>query len=68
MVVDTDEEEKESRRKYMSIFPTLGGEATNLEKMEYLYASVWSQGMEEEYGVPFPECKVVPCLLQIIIS
>ena len=32
---------------YMVVFPTGGDEATNPEKMEALYASVRSRGMEE---------------------
>ena len=33
MMVDTDGEQKERRRKYTGIFQTGGGEATNTEKM-----------------------------------
>ena len=41
------------------VFPTGGGEATNLENIEALYASVRSWGMKEEGGILFPPWKGV---------
>ena len=41
------------------LFPTGGGEATNPENVEALYASVRSWYMEEEDNIPFPDCKGV---------
>ena len=47
-MVDTVGEENKRRRKDKVIFLTGGGEATNPENMEALYASVRSWGTEEE--------------------
>ena len=55
--VDTDREGKERRRKEKVVLPTGGGEATNPENMEALYASVRSWGTEEEDTIPFPYWK-----------
>ena len=41
------------------VFLTGGGEATNPENMEALYASVRSWGTEKEYYIPFEEWKEV---------
>ena len=41
------------------VFLTGGGETTNPEKMEALYASVRSWGTEEEDDIPFPSWKGV---------
>ena len=43
----------------MAVLPMGGGELKNPEKMEDLYASVRSWGMEEEDGIPFTDWKVV---------
>ena len=40
--VDTDAEGKYRRIKAVVLFLTGGGEATNTENMETLYASLWS--------------------------
>ena len=53
--VDTDGEEKESRRKDTVIFLTGGGEATNPDNIEALYAFVRSWGTEEEDDIPFTD-------------
>ena len=45
--VDTYGEEKERIRKDKGVFLTGGGETTNPENMETLYAFLRSQGMEE---------------------
>ena len=37
----------------MEIFPIWGGEATRLENMEALYASVRTWGIQEEDGTTF---------------
>ena len=47
------------RRKDKVVFLTGGGETTNPEKMEALYASVRSYVMEEEDGIPFPSWNIV---------
>ena len=39
--------------------PMGGCETTRPENMEGLYASIWSWVMEEEYGIPFPDCNGV---------
>ena len=57
--MDTDREEKERRRKEKLVLPTGGGEATNTEKMETLYASVQSWGFEQEGNLPFLSWKGV---------
>ena len=57
--MDTDGEEKESRKIENFVFLTSGGEATNLEKIEALYAYVRSWYMEEEDNIPLPDCKGV---------
>ena len=57
--VDTDRKEKERRRKEKVVLPTGGGEATNTEKIEDLYASVQSWGSEQEGNLPFPSWKGV---------
>ena len=57
--MDTDREEMERRRKENLAFPTVGGESTNPENMEALYASVRSWGMEEQDNTPFPYWKGV---------
>ena len=41
------------------VFPTGGGEATKLENMGALYASVWSSGTEEEDKITFTDWKGV---------
>ena len=46
-------DKKERRRTENFIFPTGEGEATNPEKMEDLYESIHSWGMEEEDGIDF---------------
>ena len=43
-MVDTDRGENERRRKDKVISPICGGEATNPEKMDALYASIRSWG------------------------
>ena len=45
-MVGTDGEEKERRRKYNTILPTGGDEATIPKNIEALYDSVRSQDME----------------------
>ena len=40
--VDTYREEKERRKKEKVVLPTRGVEATKPEKIEALYASLWS--------------------------
>ena len=40
-----------------AILPMGGGEATSLENMEALYASLCSWGTEEEDNIPFPYWK-----------
>ena len=52
-------EEKDSIIKYKGVFLTGGGEDTNPENMETLYASVQSWGTEEEDNIPFPDWKGV---------
>ena len=42
------------RRKEKVSCPSCGGESTNPENMEALYASVQSWGTEEEGDIPFP--------------
>ena len=58
-MVDIYGEENEISRKEKLVFPVGGDESANLEKMEALYTSVRSWGMEEEDGIPFPYWKGV---------
>ena len=53
-MADTDGEEKEKRRKDKVVFQTDGGESTNPESMEALYASLQSWGTEKEDDITFP--------------
>ena len=41
------------------VFPTGGGEATNPDNVEALYAYVRSWVTEEEENIPFPDWKEV---------
>ena len=58
-MVDIVGEVNDRRIKDKVVFPTGGGEATNPENIEALYASVRSWGAEEENDIPFPDWKVV---------
>ena len=52
-MVDTYGKEKEKTRKYKVVLLKGGGEDTNLENMEALYASIRSWGTEEEDDTHF---------------
>ena len=58
-MVDTDGKENERIRKYKVVLSKGGGEDTNLENMESLYASVRLWGTEEEDEITFPPWKGV---------
>ena len=57
--MDTVGEGHERRRKEKVVLPTGRGESKKIEKMEALYASVRSWGIEEEDGIPLPDQKGV---------
>ena len=57
--MDTDIEECRGEEKKKLVLPTGGGEATNPEKTEALYASVRSWVTEEEDGITLPSYKGV---------
>ena len=50
---------KGEEKKIKVVFPTGGGESTNPEKTEALYASIQSWGTVEEGNIPFPYWKGV---------
>ena len=57
--VDIVGEENERRRTEKVVLLTGGGEYTNPENMEALYASIQSWSTEEEDDILFPDCKGV---------
>ena len=58
-MVDTYGKENERIRKYKVVLQKGGGEDTNLENMEDLYAAIRSWVTEEEDDIPFPSWKGV---------